>query len=85
MLNKYSQISSKTLIKNPYWDYKFDEYVLPSGNTGNYYYVETPGAVMVIPRSNDGKLVLVKQFRYLNSKVSIEFPGGGIIPDYSPI
>ena len=85
MLNKYSQISSKTIKKNPYWDYKFDEYVLPSGNTGNYHYVETPGSVMVIPRTNDGKIVLVKQFRYLNRKISIEFPGGGIKPDISEI
>jgi ADP-ribose pyrophosphatase len=85
VIKKYSQISSKILLKNPYWDYKFDEYVLPSGNTGNYHYVETRGAVMIIPLSIDGKLVLVKQFRYLNRKNSIEFPGGGINPDFSEI
>jgi ADP-ribose pyrophosphatase len=80
---KYSQISSKTLYKNPYWDYKFDEYILPNGNTGNYHYIETPGAVMIIPCTIDKKLILVKQFRYLNQKESIEFPGGGIKQGFS--
>jgi ADP-ribose pyrophosphatase len=40
---------------------------------------------MIIPRVNDGKIVFVNQFRYLNQKESSEFPGGGIIPNISII
>ncbi|MBX3042125.1 MAG: NUDIX hydrolase [Ignavibacteriae bacterium] len=60
-----------------------DEYILPDGNKGDYYYVETPGAVMVIPRLDDGRIVMIRQYRYLNSKFSLEFPGGGIKPGLS--
>lgn len=83
MNDKYKQVSSKILERNPYWDYRFDEYILPNGENGQYYYVETPGSVMVIPVLSDGRIVFVNQFRYLNQKFSIEFPGGGMKSDLS--
>jgi len=51
---------------------------MPDGNKGNYYFVETPGSVFIIPKDEYGKFNMVKQYRYLNSRYSIEFPGGGI-------
>lgn len=83
MPSKFNTISSKTLFKNPYWDYKYDEYVLPNYGRGEYYYVETPGSVMVIPITNDCKFVFTKQYRYLNKRISYEFPGGGIKVNFS--
>lgn len=79
-MEKYSLVSTKIISQNPYWSYKLDKYVLPDLSEGDYHYVETPGSVMVIPKTNDDKFIMVKQFRYLNQKVSIEFPGGGIKP-----
>jgi ADP-ribose diphosphatase len=77
-LKKLETISSKLLLKNPYWEYKLDNYTLPGGETGEYHYVHTPGAAMVIPIHEDGTLVLVKQFRYLWKKESVEFACGGV-------
>ena len=36
---------------------------------------------MVIPVTKDGKIVMVKQYRYLCRKDSIEFPCGGVKDD----
>lgn len=33
---------------------------------------------MTIAVDRDGKLILVKQFRYLSKRESLEFPGGGV-------
>lgn len=77
-MKKYSRISSETIHSNPYWNYKFDEYVLPSGSNGKYYYVDSRGSTLIIPKLYDGKFVLTKQYRYLNKLESIEFPGGGL-------
>jgi ADP-ribose pyrophosphatase len=85
MMDKFNQISSKYIFRNPYWDYKFDKYVLPDKTEGDYYYVETPGSVMIIPLTKDNKVIFVRQFRYLNQKYSLEFPGGGIKINSSPI
>lgn len=77
-LKKLDTLASKLLFKNPYWEYKLDKYTLPDGSAGEYHYVHSPGAAMVIPVHDDGSITLVRQFRYLWQKDSIEFPCGGV-------
>jgi len=52
--------------------------MLPDGSAGEYHYVHTPGPPFVIPVRDDGSIVLVKQFRYLLKKESLEFVCGGV-------
>ncbi|MCX7909661.1 MAG: NUDIX hydrolase [Ignavibacteria bacterium] len=77
MKKKYIKIAEKTIDVNPYWHYKIDEYILPNGKKANYYYAHTPGSTMIIPQFGK-EFILTVQFRYLNQKKSIEFPGGGV-------
>jgi len=73
------KLSEEILHKNPWWSYKHDTYEKPDGCVGDYYYGETDGMVMVVPvNKKDNTLVLTLQYRYLESKQSIEFPAGGI-------
>jgi ADP-ribose pyrophosphatase len=78
---KIKKISSEIIHKNPWWEYKCDKIVRPNGSSGEYCYIETPGNCVIIPILDDGRLVLVRQYRYLNDKYSVEFPGGGIRTD----
>jgi ADP-ribose pyrophosphatase len=78
MLQSLRQLKTELLDKNPWWQYRKDRYMRPDGSEGEYYYVRTLGSVMVIPITTEKKIVMVKQFRYLNQKVSIEFIGGGV-------
>lgn len=84
MLNKLKQISTKLVESNPYWDYRIDEYTMPNGKSANYYYVETPGSTFIIPVMEKGLFVMTRQYRYLNGRISIEFPGGGLKKGISP-
>ena len=77
-LRKLETLASKSLHKNPYWEYRLDNYTLPNGNVGEYHIVHTPGSTVVVPIHADGSLVLVRQFRYLWKKESLEFPCGGV-------
>ena len=77
MPKRLKTISTEVIHKNPWYEYKHDEYELPDGKTGQYYYLETPGNVLIIPRLADGRIALVLQYRYLHDKQSIEIPGGG--------
>jgi len=77
-LKAWEKISDTVVAKNPWWIYKRDECVLPSGKTGEYHYVHTNGSSMIIPIMSDGKVLTVKQFRYLLNKESIEFPCGSV-------
>lgn len=78
MPSKYNTISSRTIISNPYWDYRLDDYILPNGNKSQYHYVWSRGSTFIIPEWDDDTFILTRQWRYLNQRYSIEFPGGGI-------
>jgi 8-oxo-dGTP pyrophosphatase MutT (NUDIX family) len=78
MVKILEQISSEIRFRNPFWDYRYDKYHLPNGETGEYHYVDSRGSVMIVPKLDDDSFILLKQFRYLNQRESIEFPGGGI-------
>ncbi len=77
-LIKWKKFSETTLLKNPWWIYRKDETILPNGRRGEYHYVHTNGASMIVPVLNDGRIVLVNQYRYLNDRESLEFPCGGV-------
>ncbi len=85
MLSKLNKISSKILYQNPWWKYCYDNYTQPDGSHGEYHYVETNGSTMIIPRTINNTFVLIRQYRYLNQRESLEFPGGGIKEKNSPI
>lgn len=78
MNSKYSTIKSEIIDSNPYWNYVTEDYILPNSTVGKYYYVDSFGSTIIIPQLTDGKFIMTKQYRYLNKKFSIEFPGGGI-------
>jgi ADP-ribose pyrophosphatase len=78
MLRRWKTLTSKTVSKNPWWTYKVNTFEIPNGVTSEYHYVQTAGSSMIVPVTNVGKLILVKQYRYLCDRESIEFPCGGV-------
>jgi ADP-ribose pyrophosphatase len=78
MLKRLRSLSTKILHKNPWWEYRRDEYLHPDDSLGEFYYIHTPGSAFVIPEFEDGRLLMLRQFRYLNQRESLEFAGGGI-------
>ncbi len=53
-----------------------DTVSLPSGHRATREYVVHPGAVMVIPLLDDGRIVMERQYRYPVQRVMLEFPAG---------
>jgi len=77
-LQRWQKISSLTKFQNDHWSYRVDEFQLENGERGVYHYVHSTGSSMVIPVTASGKILMVKQYRYLNERESIEFPCGGM-------
>jgi ADP-ribose pyrophosphatase len=77
-LKPWKKLSEEALFKNNWWTYKRDMYELPSGKVGEYNYVHIGGSAMVVPIMKDGQVLLVNQYRYLNSRESLEFPCGSV-------
>lgn len=79
-LKRWTQKSSKTVMRNSFWAYNVDEFSIENSVDGEYHYVHTPGSTMVIPQTAEGHFLLVRQYRYLNQRESWEFPCGGVKP-----
>jgi len=80
MLQKWQKLSSEVFHENKWWQGIHDRFRLPNGKEGDYFYMDTPGAVMIIAVDDNGKILLHRQYRYLFDKVSLELPCGGIKP-----
>jgi ADP-ribose pyrophosphatase len=66
-------------------DVRRDRVRLPDGGEAVREYVVHPGAVMMIPVLDDGRLILVRQFRYPPNRPFIEFPAGKLDPGETPL
>jgi ADP-ribose pyrophosphatase len=49
---------------------------MPDGNEIDWYYVDTPGSVMVVPVTEAGNVVLVRQYRHNLKADTLEAPAG---------
>jgi len=57
-----------------------DRVRLPDGGEATREYVVHPGAVLIVPVLDDGRLVVERQFRYPLDRVFLEFPAGKVDP-----
>ena len=62
-----------------------DEILLPNGNKGVREVIRHPGAVCVLPFTEDGQVVFVNQFRYALNKVTLEVPAGKLEKGEDPM
>jgi ADP-ribose pyrophosphatase len=67
---------SEELLKGRFLHAFRDTVRLPDGRSATREFVKHPGAVMVVPMLDDGRLVLERQFRYPLDRVMVEFPAG---------
>jgi len=71
-----TQVSSKDIFKGFILDVKVDEIKQPDGNIGTRELIRHIGAVCVVPVTNDGKIIMEKQYRYPIAQVIVEIPAG---------
>ncbi len=79
-----TRLASEDVFDGKLLHVKRDTVRLPDGETATREYIDHPGAVMIIPRLPDGKLLMERQFRYPLARVFIEFPAGKIDPGEEP-
>ncbi|WP_269478171.1 NUDIX domain-containing protein [Hominibacterium faecale] len=77
MVFEEKKISSERIYEGAILNLRKDTVTAPKGKAYREI-VEHNGAVAIVPITNDGKLVMVKQFRYPTGKVILEIPAGKI-------
>lgn len=74
------RLDGQTLYDGHFLTLKRDTVRLPDGKTATREFVEHPGAVMVLPLLDDGRVLMERQYRYPVGRVIIEFPAGKLDP-----
>jgi ADP-ribose pyrophosphatase len=74
------RIRSESVYEGHFLKVRRDEIRLPSGKTAFREHIVHPGAVMIVPFADDGRLVVERQHRYPLDRVLLEFPAGKLDP-----
>lgn len=77
-------LKSDTLYRGKIISLQVDEVTLPNGKTSKRELIKHPGAVAVIPMKDDGKLIMVEQYRKALERAIVEIPAGKLEPGEEP-
>ncbi len=83
--NKARILKSKLLYHGRVFDVRRDEVIEPDGLRASREIVAHPGSVVILPVLPDGRIVLVRQFRYATGRYLWELVAGRKEPVESPI
>ena len=82
---KETKISSEQKFSGRLIDLYLDQVELPNGETTTREWIDHPGAVCLIPILPDGKICLIRQFRYGPGEEFIEIPAGKLDAGEAPL
>jgi ADP-ribose pyrophosphatase len=83
MKRPYRTLSSRIAWSSPWYRIRQDEIITPDGRPGVYNVVEKEAAVWIVPVLADGRLVLIKNYRYSVDDWCWEIPAGSVKPGQS--
>ncbi len=78
-------VKSNIFFKGKVFDLKVDEIQYDSGNKGIREVALHNGGAVVLPITDDGKIIFVKQYRYPLDKFIFELPAGKLETNEDPL
>ena len=72
------RLSRELVYKGAIIDIYRDIVQAPDGNVQNYDFIGHKGAAAVMPVTDEGKILMVKQYRNALDRFTIEIPAGGL-------
>ncbi|MEI7810835.1 MAG: NUDIX hydrolase [Ignavibacteria bacterium] len=76
---------SGIIFRGRVFDLQVDEIEYNSGNTSIREVAVHNGGAVVVPVTDDGKIIMVKQFRYPLQRTLLELPAGKLEPGEDPL
>jgi ADP-ribose pyrophosphatase len=74
----WQTLSSREVYRNPWTQVREDVVRLPDGRTTIYGVVTFGDCVGTLPLAEDSRVLLVRQYRYVQGTVTWEMPTGGV-------
>jgi len=79
LLEKKSNLNARKI------SFEINRLELPNGSEGEFGIVLHPGASLAVPITNEGKIVLIRQYRFAISRRILEFPAGTLEEGEDPL
>ena len=79
------RIGGEQVYRGALLDVRRDRATMPDGSEAVREYIVHPGAVLVVPVRDDGRLIVERQFRYPHNRSFLEFPAGKLDPGESAL
>lgn len=77
-MEKYERINRELVHKGAIIDYYQDTVKIPNGNIAKWDYIKHKGAAAVVAVKDDGRLLMVRQYRNALDRETLEIPAGGL-------
>ena len=82
----WKTLSTEYISKHPYFTARVDKCEMPDGKiVETYYVVEMPVSVCALAITEEGKAIIVKQYRHPIQATIYELPGGFIDDGETPV
>ena len=77
-MDKIVRIKRDLVAKGHIFDYYHDTMQIPNGNVAVWDFIQHKGAAAILPVCEDGKILMVLQFRNALDRDTLEIPAGGL-------
>ena len=78
MAEEFKRLSRDLVYKGTIIDYYKDTVQVPNGNIVKWDFIGHKGAAAVVPVREDGKILMVRQYRNALDRETLEVPAGGL-------
>ena len=77
-------LQQRLFYKGRKFDFEVNRLRLPKGVEGDWECIRHPGGALAVPITNEGKLVLIRQYRFTIAGWLLEFPAGTLELNEAP-
>ena len=77
-MEEFKRLSRDLVAHGAILDYYQDTMLIPNGNIAKWDFIKHNGAAAVVPVDEQGRLIMVKQYRNALDRYTIEIPAGGL-------
>ena len=77
MLKEFQRINRRKVYQGAIIDFCKDDIITPKGKQVEWDYLEHKGAAAVLPVLDDGRIIMVRQWRNAIDRFALEIPAGG--------
>ncbi|MDE7431935.1 MAG: NUDIX hydrolase, partial [Lachnospiraceae bacterium] len=84
-MEKYERLDRRLVYEGSIINMYKDRIKVPNGNIVDWDFIGHKGAAAVIPITEEGKILLVKQWRNALDRFTLEIPAGGLEGETEPM